>query len=192
MGGKAEKREQIMKAAEELFVSRRFHEITMDEIAHRAGVGKGTIYRYFEDKEDLFSEVAMAGYDALCRLVEQGAVPDADFEAALIRVCTGIREFFHVRHRLWHLMQAEDRRQFWRRGGDREKRAAHRRKLMQALVGVLRRGVDEGAIRADMSLSALALLLLGMIRNSVCTHDESSSLSAPEVVELFLRGAGGQ
>ena len=48
-----EKRDQILKAAEELFASRRYDEITMDEIAQLAQVGKGTLYRYFSSKEAL-------------------------------------------------------------------------------------------------------------------------------------------
>ena len=43
--GKAQGKERrIMEAAERLFTSRRFHEITLEEVAQAAKVGKGTIY----------------------------------------------------------------------------------------------------------------------------------------------------
>ena len=53
--GKAvsDKREAIMQAALELFVERGFYGTAVPEIADRAGVGAGTIYRYFESKEAL-------------------------------------------------------------------------------------------------------------------------------------------
>lgn len=49
----SEKREAIMSAALELFVGRGFHGTAVPEIADKAGVGAGTIYRYFASKEAL-------------------------------------------------------------------------------------------------------------------------------------------
>lgn len=47
------KREAILSAALELFTERGFHGTAMPLVAERAGVGAGTIYRYFESKEAL-------------------------------------------------------------------------------------------------------------------------------------------
>ena len=52
-----DKRETIMTAALELFVERGFYGTAVPEIAERAGVGAGTIYRYFESKEALVNEL---------------------------------------------------------------------------------------------------------------------------------------
>jgi len=49
----SDKREAIMTAALDLFVERGFHGTAVPEIAEKAGVGAGTIYRYFENKEAL-------------------------------------------------------------------------------------------------------------------------------------------
>lgn len=48
-----DKRDAILEAALELFVERGFHGTAVPEVAKRAGVGAGTIYRYFEGKEAL-------------------------------------------------------------------------------------------------------------------------------------------
>jgi len=55
---KESKRQQILRTAEKLFTSRKFDEVTTDDIMNAAGVGKGTIYRYFRNKDDLFFHVA--------------------------------------------------------------------------------------------------------------------------------------
>jgi TetR/AcrR family transcriptional regulator, repressor of fatR-cypB operon len=47
------KREAILSAALELFAERGFHGTPMPLVAEKAGVGAGTIYRYFESKEAL-------------------------------------------------------------------------------------------------------------------------------------------
>jgi TetR/AcrR family transcriptional regulator, repressor of fatR-cypB operon len=52
-----DKREAILEAALELFVERGFFGTAVPEIADRAGVGAGTIYRYFESKEALVNAI---------------------------------------------------------------------------------------------------------------------------------------
>ncbi|MBA3453127.1 MAG: TetR/AcrR family transcriptional regulator [Deltaproteobacteria bacterium] len=52
-----DKREAILDAALELFVERGFFGTAVPEIADRAGVGAGTIYRYFESKEALVNAI---------------------------------------------------------------------------------------------------------------------------------------
>jgi AcrR family transcriptional regulator len=49
-----EQAEKVLDAAAQLFGRRRFHEVRMEDIAAEAEVGKGTLYRYFADKEELY------------------------------------------------------------------------------------------------------------------------------------------
>jgi AcrR family transcriptional regulator len=51
------KRSAILQATLELISERGFHGTAMSEIADRAGVGAGTIYRYFEGKGDLITQL---------------------------------------------------------------------------------------------------------------------------------------
>jgi AcrR family transcriptional regulator len=60
VGGVSDKRAAIMRAALQLFVQRGFHGTTVPDIAERAGVGAGTIYRYFASKEVLVNELYRA------------------------------------------------------------------------------------------------------------------------------------
>ena len=48
---------EIVEAAEEVFAARGFAAATLDEVARKAGVAKGTLYLYFDTKEDLFRAV---------------------------------------------------------------------------------------------------------------------------------------
>ena len=49
-----EQADKMLDAAVQLFGRRRFHEVRIDDIAAEAEVGKGTLYRYFTDKEELY------------------------------------------------------------------------------------------------------------------------------------------
>ena len=48
MGEKLDKRAMILTAAHEVFFEKGYHNATSEEIAKRAGVGKGTLYQYFD------------------------------------------------------------------------------------------------------------------------------------------------
>lgn len=48
-----ERERLILRAAEELFAERGYHDTSMDDIAARVGIAKGTVYLHFASKEDL-------------------------------------------------------------------------------------------------------------------------------------------
>lgn len=54
---KRDKRDEIIQAALELIAEQGLHASPMAELAKRAGVGAGTIYRYFENKDVLIAEL---------------------------------------------------------------------------------------------------------------------------------------
>jgi AcrR family transcriptional regulator len=54
---KAESRRRILEAARDVFFRDGFMRANLDEIAEKAGVAKGTLYRYFESKADLYVAV---------------------------------------------------------------------------------------------------------------------------------------
>jgi len=54
---KLQKRKDIAKSTCELFVKKGFVNISVSEIAEVAGIGKGTVYEYFSNKEDIVFEL---------------------------------------------------------------------------------------------------------------------------------------
>src|SRR5271166_4134354 len=72
MAKAAARREAILGAALDEFSARGFAAARLDDVARRAGVAKGTIYLYFDDKEALFQELVRT---ALVPLIEQLAQP---------------------------------------------------------------------------------------------------------------------
>ena len=70
-------RARILKAAKEIFFRDGFADTNLDEVASRAEVGKGTLYRHFESKAELYVAVLAAGGavfdDAMRAASEHGA-----------------------------------------------------------------------------------------------------------------------
>lgn len=54
-----DRRSEIVKAASESFALYGYKNTTMDQVARLANVGKGTIYTFFKNKEELFNEIVI-------------------------------------------------------------------------------------------------------------------------------------
>jgi AcrR family transcriptional regulator len=187
-----DKRPRIMQAAERLFTSRRLHEITLDDVAQIARVGKGTIYRYFQDKDDLFFQTATSGFDELCELLRRQVPPGAAFTAQLVEACRQISGFFDRRRQLFRMMQAEEGRMNWCRGPIRTRWLEKRKALVAAVAEILDKGVADGLVRGDIRPDVLASLLLGMLRTRTRELSEPGArhCSLEKMVEIFCAGAG--
>jgi AcrR family transcriptional regulator len=59
--------EQILETAARLFDKRHYHEVRMEDLAAQAGVAKGTLYRYFQDKEDLYIALLLSATLRFCK-----------------------------------------------------------------------------------------------------------------------------
>jgi len=186
-----DRRQEIMQAAEGLFTSRRYHEVTTDDIAQAARVGKGTIYRYFADKDDLFFQVAMSGFDELCELLRERVPENGRFAEQLLSACAEIPRFFERRSQLFRMMQVEEMRMHWCDSALRARWMEHRKNLVAAVAEILRKGVEEGAVRDDIPCVALASFLLGMLRTRARDlADAPEELRRDQlIVDLFRNGA---
>ncbi len=76
-----EQSDKMLDAAAHLFGRKRFHEVRMEDIAAEAVVGKGTLYRYFADKDEL--------YLALLRRASQQYLALVDAEVAKAKAAKG-------------------------------------------------------------------------------------------------------
>jgi AcrR family transcriptional regulator len=106
-----EQAEKILAAAGRLFALHRFHEARMEDIAAAAGVGKGTLYRYFKDKEELYLALLDRAAVGLQRRLEDGQAAAAGPREKLVAVVAGILEYFDLNPYLFDLLGHAESRQ---------------------------------------------------------------------------------
>jgi AcrR family transcriptional regulator len=110
-----EREELILQAAEEVLMEKGYYDTSMDEIALRVGVAKGTVYLHFQSKEDLVEAIFQRDMQKVMAHVEamiaSTATPRAKLEAIFQFMYGG---FFSKRIRLLYSIynSAELRRQF--------------------------------------------------------------------------------
>ena len=77
------KREQILEGARRAFLSQGFDAASMNDITREAGVSKGTLYVYFENKEDLFNALIIKGKTRVVQTAKHALNDHDDVEESL-------------------------------------------------------------------------------------------------------------
>ena len=166
-----DKRARILEAAMEVCRRSGVHAARMEEVAARAKVSKGTLYRYFESKEDLFLATIIASYEVGLQAVRPAAhlSPRAALEAVfagLVDVLIAVTPRAQVHYQAWGVVagtpEHEERLHGFLRGfhADRDRE----------FVGLIRAGQEAGEFRADADAETVAAgmsaLLSGFIYRS--------------------------
>lgn len=84
---KVQKRKDIALSCKKLFLNHRLADVTVSQIALQAGVGKGTIYEYFTNKEDIVFEI-------ITILMEEGNIKKHEKLSKLDSTREKIKVFF--------------------------------------------------------------------------------------------------
>jgi AcrR family transcriptional regulator len=84
MAEKLQKRSDILTSARALFKENGFHNTKMEDIAQRAGVGKGTLYEYFKNKQEIFDETCIEYVELILEKVEEISRMNISFNEKLL------------------------------------------------------------------------------------------------------------
>ena len=179
----ADTRAAILRCAAEVFSQRPYHEVLTDEISSRLKMGKGTLYRYFPSKEELYFATLVDGLQGMQDAIDAALSDAATLEQTIEALTSTIigyfwqrRDFFVLLHR--HETKIDpDERVEWQQ----------RREAVVEKVGA-RIAAELGRTRIEPRLAVE--MLFGMIR-SVCLYRDDRA--KPEqlahlVTRTFLSG----
>lgn len=192
------KRQHILAAAYDVFSRKGYHQATVDEIIALADTGKGTVYNYFTNKEQLFftlvRERSQPFETALQQVAEANRPPMEKIETA-VRLSL---KFYSENADLWRVLMHEIRG-FGSEGfsnmkiENREKYREGFRRVIGSLEEVLRDGVAKGLLRdIDVTRSAYALfsVMVMMVYQKFVGDDFENT--ARVITDMFLHGAARQ
>src|SRR5262245_61435750 len=95
----------MLEAAGRLFGARRFHEVRMEDIAAEAEVSKGTLYRYFQDKEEMYLALLERASHQLVAELHTNVAEAVGGRARLVAVVNSVITFFDRQLHLFDLIQ---------------------------------------------------------------------------------------
>ncbi|CAG1002205.1 MAG: TetR/AcrR family transcriptional regulator [Rhizobiaceae bacterium] len=180
----------IMSAAREVFREKGYEEALISDIAERADVVEGSIYRYFENKRDLLVKVIEDWYEGML----------SDYDQQLSGI-SGTRN--RLRFMIWrHLATVHEDPalcqlmfQHLRTGEDYSRTAVHdlNRKYTRRTLDIVREGIASGEFRADMPLRLVRDMIYGCVEHRTWAYlrgegDFDPTETANAIVDLVLAG----
>jgi len=181
----ATKEQAILEAATRVFAMRPYHEVLIDDIAGDASIGKGTIYRYFPAKEDLYFATILHGLDTLTEIAARAIETEPEPARRLERIAAEILEFFWDRVHLFPLLPPQNVRNF-----DRHTEMLHRRgRLLRLVQETILAGIERREFRG-VDARIAAEMFLGMVRSTVLFRapQDSRDELVRNVIGVFLQG----
>lgn len=195
---RAQHRQRILDAARSVFFRDGFMAANLDEVAQRAGVAKGTLYRYFDNKAELYVAVLSANGDAFERKMRETLDPALAPGEQVRRTSrfyfqhwTAHREYFQI---FWALANEPVIGEL--PDGVVEEVAGLWERCLQLIAEVLERGVREGRFAPHDSW-AVANILWTLANGLIQSEDAPAAKRirrAPlervfdDAIDLVLRG----
>lgn len=176
----------MLDAAGQLFGTQRFHEVRMEDIAAQAEVGKGTLYRYFSDKEELYLALVRRASEQLMGRLQEELTRIQGARAQLVAYVTTLVEYFDHQPHLLDLIQ---RAEVLRGSGPEFPWHRARTEFNQQVLAIFQEGKERGEF--VIPDPELAVLMFGGALRSVIRfgkHPRPRDL-ADRVVAGFLHGA---
>jgi AcrR family transcriptional regulator len=178
--------DKIVKAAARLFGTQRFHEVRMEDVADAADVGKGTLYRYFRDKEELYAGLLEHALEEFQERIRQEVARESGTLQRLEALVSAIIAYFDEHPHLMGLIQRGELSHV----GDKPFVWSYTR------VGVLRQMMDlfeEARLHGEFEVhdpELTAMMLLGGIRTVIRAGVKPRPHDLPaRIVENLLWGA---
>lgn len=180
----------ILSFSHDVFREYGYEDASMAEIARRADITEGSIYRYFDNKNDLLIKVMEKWYTS--RL--------SDYRIQLEGI-SGVQN--RLRYMIWlHLKTVHDepmlcRIMFKHLRDDQDYRSTIvyelNRQYTRSTVDVIREGIDSGEFRTDLPLRLLRDLIFGCIEHQVWAYlrnegDFDPEKLADEIISLLIKG----
>ena len=191
-----EKRARILEAALTLCERSGIEGARMEEVASLAQVSKGTLYNFFESKEDLFLATLIDSYEKSLALIDLGARAPADPRTRLEAMLNGMAKIFaavaprmNLHYQAWGLIakhpRYKDRLYSFLRSFHADRSAT--------LDQTIRAGQQAGSLRADADARAVAegimALLSGFLYRATFDPDRASPAQLRACFDVLVRDA---
>ena len=190
------KKTEIIETAMKVFVENDYDGTSMDEVALKSGIAKGTIYLYFKNKQQLFVEVIRE----LMRRFEIVIYDAADYKSediykkmshiinAMLNFIETNEKYFNMMERQFHIIGKTIKK------NQIEKMNESRIKMMDIFAKIVREGIEKKIFR-KINPEVAALVLFTIITafsklNLFTTGKKAVKEKSNEIMEFFMKGVG--
>lgn len=183
------RKEEILTVAAVFFAETGYRQADIQVLADRIGVGKGTVYRYFPTKEELFFATVDAGIQALSNCVNEAVEDEADVIEHIRKAISAYLGHFDRHPELVELLIIE-RAEF----RDREQATyfAYKERNLERRLVFIQESINKGIIRnicPNRIINVISDTLYGVIfTNHFAKRKVPFEQQAQELVDILFHG----
>lgn len=180
------RKEEIIKAASNLFSQKSYHDVTMDQIAGEVGVAKGTIYLYFKSKENLYLGILEHTFETIESILEKEIAKEDPAPQKLKKILRLIFQFYFQNMDVLRILTRDETRLI-REHFEFTEHWRHRR--IKLYRKVLEKGIKEGSFRSA-NTELMALIIFGLVGSVMFFYptDKNAGEIAEEVFSMISEG----
>jgi len=170
MGLLKNKKKEIILAAISEFAKDGFEKASIDAIALRAKVAKGTVFYHFKSKNDLFEEIVAEGQERLETIIEKKIEPLKSEKKKIEKMIEIEVDYIHKYRDLFSVYLVD---------------TIKKMVSFKTIEGVLNNGIKNGEFRKDLNVNTVSVALFWM---TAMTCLNSKDIKAEEIKDLVLKG----
>jgi AcrR family transcriptional regulator len=179
---KEQRRESIIDAAQALFFAKPYDQITIEAIAEKAQLAKGTVYLYFNSKEEIYSAVALRAARILNRMFKEKIKSKKNGMEKAFATGEAYYEFYkHYPQYFRLLVDAENTLAQCRDNPSIQELGKLANGNFEAVLDTVIEGKKDGSIRRDVNPKLASIFLILSTR---------AMIQQPAGFEMFLKQAG--
>lgn len=158
---KEARRDEIISAAEKVFLEKGIVSTTMDDIAGACELSKGTLYLYYHSKEDLIVAVSMRGMEILNNLFKKAISTGEPTIRRIENLGEAYYAFFKNHRPYFRLFYFFESPQFHTQVSAemKEQCKVHDRATWDLVTELIRQGIQEGMLHSDLDPLEVAIML---------------------------------
>ena len=169
------RRELIVATAQQLFEEKGFDKTTVEEIAARAELGKGTIYSYFQSKEQIYVAILEKGLDLLKERMEAALQNPASALDALHKMFDVFIEYHRERKDFIETLFVQvDKQNLFHLSGLVGGLKSRAQVWVEQVAKVLHWGIERGEFK-PVEVMKTAQIIVGMILGLIIQHETSQT-----------------
>ncbi|MFH2094828.1 MAG: TetR/AcrR family transcriptional regulator [Bacteroidota bacterium] len=156
---KEQRRNDIVDAAEQVFFTKGYENATMDDVAEKAELSKGTLYLYFRNKEDLHYAIILRGLEKVNSLIREEYSEKLKGADNLLEMGRGYVRFTKEQPNYFNAIMHFDSAKIEKVDPDKKARLFQDDSPLVFLIEVVLKGQQDGSIRTDIEAKELAIIL---------------------------------
>lgn len=191
---KEARKKDILDAAAKLFAERDFQHVKVDDIAEIVGLSKGTIYLYFENKDNLFFSIIIERAKTLYGRLQDASKCEETFDVCLKRFVSTYLNFFREHQAFFKIIHSEKTRMDMESHYKMHDYSSEvLRSLFMVVIELMKRGQKTGLLRKSdprtLSKILIALLNVYTFQRIILGEEVAHEVEVDEVVDFFMHGA---